>query len=92
MREYTKICGIPMIMGIYTTYLRSPLSTRNVPKINNRHPDEDRFTYTKFDQRELTNISFRDLCNDTYSSQRICTQSEKWRYSISILYSCLISN
>ena len=42
---------------IYTTYLRSPLSTRNVPKINNRHPDEDRFTYTKFDQRELTNIS-----------------------------------
>ena len=52
MREYTKICGIPMIMGIiYTTYLKSPLLTRNVPKINNRHPDEDRFTYTKFDHR-----------------------------------------
>ena len=81
-----------MIMGIYTTYLRSPLSTRNVPKINNRHPNEDRFTCSKFGQRELTNISFRDLCNDTYSSQRICTQNEKWRYSISILYSCLISN
>ena len=103
MREYTKICGIPMIMGIiYTTYLKSPLLTRNVPKINNRHPDEDRFTYTKFDQRELTNTSFRDLsitfdliirlCNDTYSSQGICTQSVKWQYSISILYSCLISN
>ena len=47
-------------------------------KINNQHPDEDRFTYTKFDQRELTNTSFRDisLCNDTDSSQRICTQIE----------------
>ena len=41
---------------IYTMYLRSSLSTRNVPKINNRHQDEVRLTNTKFDHRLVPNM------------------------------------